>query len=305
MKEGIKNKDRIAKRIRTKRLLIIAFLSLFLTPYSLIVSQNTVEQTQQFSYYWYAARQAIDQERYTDAYALIQFCLMIKPDDGQTLYYLGVIYAGLKQEDRAKEYFERAYEAMPKGTAPVDLLQRLKMQAITAEEWKKALALQDEIAKKDGYDAYSAITRYRIYALSNKPKKAIQEIDQYLETDPTNMRFLLFRLEIMEQMGAKPKELYELYERVLELDPYNLMILNNYAYHLATHGGDLTKAEKMSAITIREQPSNPTFLDTYGWILHLQGQDQLALFYLNKALWNIGDDEKMRDEVQKHIHSIK
>ena len=305
MKEGIKNKDRIAKRIRTKRLLIIAFLSLFLTPYSLIVSQNTVEQNQQFSYYWYAARQAIDQERYSDAYALIQFCLMIKPDDGQTLYYLGVIYAGLQQEARAQEYFERAYQSMPKGTAPVDLLQRLKMQAITAEEWKKALALQDEIDKKDGYDAYSAITRYRIYALSNKPKKAIQEIDRYLETDPTNMRFLLFRLEIMEQMGAKPKELYALYERVLELDPYNLLILNNYAYHLATHGGDLTKAEKMSAITIREQPSNPTFLDTYGWILHLQGQDQLALFYLNKALWNIGDDDKMRDEVQKHIEMMK
>ena len=305
MKEGIKNKDRIAKRIRTKRLLIIAFLSLFLTPYSLIVSQNTVEQNQQFSYYWYAARQAIDQERYSDAYALIQFCLMIKPDDGQTLYYLGVIYAGLQQEARAQEYFERAYQAMPKGTAPVDLLQRLKMQAITAEEWKKALDLQDEIDKKDGYDAYSAITRYRIYALSNKPKKAIQEIDRYLETDPTNMRFLLFRLEIMEQMGAKPKELYALYERVLKLDPYNLLILNNYAYHLATHGGDLTKAEKMSAITIREQPSNPTFLDTYGWILHLQGQDQLALFYLNKALWNIGDDEKMRGEVQKHIEMMK
>ena len=305
MKEGIKNKDRIAKRIRTKRLLIIAFLSLFLTPYSLIISQNTVEQNQQFSYYWYAARQAIDQERYSDAYALIQFCLMIKPDDGQTLYYLGVIYAGLQQEARAQEYFERAYQSMPKGTAPVDLLQRLKMQAITAEEWKKALALQDEIDKKDGYDAYSAITRYRIYALSNKPKKAIQEIDRYLETDPTNMRFLLFRLEIMEQMGAKPKELYALYERVLELDPYNLLILNNYAYHLATHGGDLTKAEKMSAITIREQPSNPTFLDTYGWILHLQGQDQLALFYLNKALWNIGDDDKMRGEVQKHIEMIK
>ena len=302
MKEGIKNKDRIAKRIRTKRLLIIAFLSLFLTPYSLIVSQNTVEQNQQFSYYWYAARQAIDQERYSDAYALIQFCLMIKPDDGQTLYYLGVIYAGLQQEARAQEYFERAYQSMPKGTAPVDLLQRLKMQAITTEEWKKALALQDEIDKKDGYDAYSAITRYRIYALSNKPKKAIQEIDRYLET---NMRFLIFRLEIMEQMGAKPKELYALYERVLELDPYNLLILNNYAYHLATHGGDLTKAEKMSAITIREQPSNPTFLDTYGWILHLQGQDQLALFYLNKALWNIGDDEKMRGEVQKHIEMMK
>ena len=79
MKEGIKNKDRIAKRIRTKRLLIIAFLSLFLTPYSLIVSQNTVEQNQQFRYYWYAARQAIDQERYGDAFALLQFCNALNP----------------------------------------------------------------------------------------------------------------------------------------------------------------------------------------------------------------------------------
>ena len=305
MKEGIKNKDHIAKRIRNKRLLIIAFLSLFLTPYSLIVSQNTVEQNQQFTYYWYAARQAIDQQRYTDAYALIQFCLMINPDDGQTLYYLGIIYSGLEQEERAQECFDKAYRAMPKGTAPTDLLQRLKNRAIAAGQWKKALALQDEIDAKDGYDAYSAITRYSIYAKSGKTKKAIREIDRYLENDPINMRFLLFRLEIMEKMGAKPKELYAMYERVLELDPYNLMILNNYAYHLATHGGDLTQAEKMSAITIREQPSNPTFLDTYGWILHLQGQDQLALFYLNKALWNIGNDEKMRDEVQKHINSIK
>ena len=265
----------------------------------------SLEQGQQFAYYWYAARQAIDQERYGDAFALLQFCNALKPDDGQTLYYLGVIYSGMKKEDRAQEYFNQAYQALPKGTAPVDLLQRLMMQAISAQEWKKALALQNEIDDRNGYDAYSAITRYRIYAMSGKPKKAIKEIDRYLETDPANMRFLLFRLEIMEQMGAKPKELYALYERVLELDPYNLMILNNYAYHLATHGGDLTKAEKMSAITIQEQPSNPTFLDTYGWILHLQGQDQLALFYLNRALWNIGKDDKMRDEVQKHIHSIK
>ena len=70
MKVGIKNKDRFAKRIKTKRLLMIAFLSLFLTPYSLIVSQNTVEQEQQFTYYWYAAKQAINAEKYDEALTL-------------------------------------------------------------------------------------------------------------------------------------------------------------------------------------------------------------------------------------------
>jgi len=82
------------------------------------------------------------------------------------------------------------------------------------------------------------------------------------------------------------------------------MVLNNYAYHLATHGGDLTKAEQMSAVTIREQPNNPVYLDTYGWILHLKGQDELAKFYLNKALWN-AQKTGNKEEIEKHLEAIK
>ena len=170
--------------------------------------------------------------------------------------------------------------------------------------WKKALKIQDELDEQDGYDAYSAITRYRIYAMSSQPRKAIKEIDRYLKTDPNNMQFLLFRLELMEQTKAKPKQLIAMYKRILAIDPYHLIVLNNYAYLLATHGGDLNEAEQMSAITIREQPNNPTFLDTYGWILYLKGQKELAIFYLNRALWNT-TDENMRSEVLKHIKEIE
>ena len=124
-----------------------------------------------------------------------------------------------------------------------------------------------------------------------------------MKTDPDNLRFQLFRLECLERTKAKKKELYAQYERVLELDPYNAVVLNNYAYHLATHGGDLTKAEKMSSLAIREQPNNPVFLDTYGWILHLQGQDDLAKFYLQKALRNV--EPEHNEEIQSHIDAIQ
>ena len=107
----------------------------------------------------------------------------------------------------------------------------------------------------------------------------------------------------MEQTKAKKKDLYAMYERILALDPANLMVLNNYAYLLATNGDDLKKAERMSERTIRENPNNPVFLDTYGWILHLQGQDELAKFYLNKALWNATDETKT--EIIQHINAIK
>lgn len=269
------------------------------------VQPLSVEQEQQFTYYWYAARQAITDERYADAYVLLEFCNELKPNDGQTLYFLGIIYQALKQEDKAYATFEKAYAVQKKGKVNEELLDRLKMLYINRQEWSKALKMQDEIDAQNSYDGYSAITRYRIYAMWNKPKKAIQEIDKYLKIDPTNLRFLLFRLELMEQTGAKKKDLYAMYDKVLELDPYNLMVLNNYAYLRAVNGDDLKRAERMSEQTIREQPSNPVYLDTYGWILHLQGQDELAKFYLYRALQNAGNNENVIQEIKKHFDAIK
>ena len=263
----------------------------------------SVEQEQQFTYYWYAAKLAIDEERYADAYALLEYCHMIKPDDAKTLYLLGVMYMGLGQKDEAVATFERSYALQPKGKADTDVLEQLKRIYIAEGQWKKALTMQDELDAKNGYDAMSALTRYRIYALQNNPKEAIKAIDRYLKTDPTNLQFMLFRVELLEKTGAKPKTLYKQYDDILALDPGNLMVLNNYAYLLATHKGDLQKAEKMSQITIREQPNNPVYLDTYGWIMHLQGQDELAKFYLKKALWSA--DEETKDVIKQHIEAIK
>lgn len=96
---------------------------------------------------------------------------------------------------------------------------------------------------------------------------------------------------------------YFYYEEVLRLDPENIYTLNNYAYLLATHGGDLRKAEKMSQITIQKEPDNATYLDTYAWILHLQGVDSLAKFYIKKALDNIGDMVG-REEIVEHYNAI-
>ena len=74
----------------------------------------TTEEEQQFSYYWYAAKQAITEERFADAYVLLEFCHMIKPDDGTTLMFLGVMYEGMGRKDRALETFRLAFEAAPR-----------------------------------------------------------------------------------------------------------------------------------------------------------------------------------------------
>lgn len=262
----------------------------------------TTEQEQQFEYYWYAAKQAISQERYADAYALLEFCHMLKPDDGQTLTFLGIIYDGIGQKERAHEAFRAAYQADPEGQWQ-RWLERQLQQQLNDSQWKEALKTQDEIDRHQKFDATSAYTRFRIYVSWGKYRKALAALDQYLETDPTNLQFLLLRMEFMERIHAKPAELYAMYERVLAIEPMHLGVLNNYAYYLATHKGDLQKAERMSAITIREEPNNPVYLDTYGWILHMQGQDELAIFYLKRALSN--SKEELQGEIKAHIKELK
>ena len=95
---------------------------------------------------------------------------------------------------------------------------------------------------------------------------------------------------------------YEAYDKALAIDPNNIYVLNNYAYMLATHGGDLRRAEQMSRKTIEAEPNNATYLDTYAWIMHLQNQEFLAQYYIEKAMENMKEEES--EEIREHYTEI-
>ena len=59
------------------------------------------------------------------------------------------------------------------------------------------------------------------------------------------------------------KEAYAAYDSALVYNPSNIGALNNYAYYLSVERRDLDKAEEMSYKTVRAEPNNSTYLDTY------------------------------------------
>lgn len=95
---------------------------------------------------------------------------------------------------------------------------------------------------------------------------------------------------------------FEYYEQALELNPYNLHVLNNYSYYLSVKKIDLDKAEKMSAITVKAEPTNATYLDTYAWILFEQESYVLSKIYIEKAI-EYGKDD-ISAEVYEHYGDI-
>lgn len=93
------------------------------------------------------------------------------------------------------------------------------------------------------------------------------------------------------------------YEEILAIDPYNIGALNNYSYYMSLLDVDLDKAEQMSRKTVDIDPLNPTYLDTYAWILYKKKNYNEALFIIERAIDGLKDDHE-NDEIFDHYGDI-
>lgn len=93
--------------------------------------------------------------------------------------------------------------------------------------------------------------------------------------------------DALQQMGDS-RMAFKYYDKALRLNSRCLPVLNNYAYYLALQGKKLRKALRMSKITVTDAPDNATYLDTYGWILHLRGRDAEAKPVFKQAILHGG-----------------
>ncbi len=88
-------------------------------------------------------------------------------------------------------------------------------------------------------------------------------------------------------------EAYAAYDSALVYNPDNIATLNNYAYYLSVERKDLDKAEEMSYRTVKAEPENATYLDTYAWILFEKARYTEARIYIEQAMRNGGDTSQV------------
>lgn len=94
--------------------------------------------------------------------------------------------------------------------------------------------------------------------------------------------------DLLHQKGMV-REAFEAYDSCLQWKDDNIMCLNNYAYYLSELDQQLDKAEQMSYRTVKAEPQNATYLDTYAWILFMQKRYAEAKIYIAQALQNDSD----------------
>ncbi|MDP4281537.1 MAG: tetratricopeptide repeat protein [Bacteroidota bacterium] len=92
------------------------------------------------------------------------------------------------------------------------------------------------------------------------------------------------------------------YEKSLQAKGDNAYVLNNYAYYLVLRNMELDKAERMAKRAVTLEPSNSSFLDTYGWVLYKMGRYADAEPWVERAL---EDKEEVSAEVMEHYGDIQ
>nr|WP_277064380.1 tetratricopeptide repeat protein [Prevotella aurantiaca] len=211
------------------------------------------------------------------------------------------------QEDADIIMMKAAYLSLKK--APIDSLNKVYEQAIAIEpdNSRARIALIQNIWNEEQFDKVISIARpaheynpeemvfYYFEGFAQYMKKeneaALQTFKKGVaqikpDSDPNIVSdFYAIMGDILHEKGLD-KEAFEAYDSCLHWRPENIAALNNYAYYLSLKKTDLKKAEQMSYKTIKKEPTNPTFLDTYAWILFLQERYEEANIYIDQAIKN-------------------
>lgn len=132
-------------------------------------------------------------------------------------------------------------------------------------------------------------------------KGGTERITDNTDTDLATDMFSLLG-DVYHDLG-KDSLCFDAYESALVYKDDNVGALNNYAYFLALKKQNLAKAEAMSLKTIKAEPNNATYLDTYAWVLFEQGRYDEAATFIDEALKNMGN-EKNGASLYEHAGDI-
>lgn len=219
---------------------------------------------------------------------LAQLVTVIHPENPKSFSLYGdVLYQNNKLAD-AEPVYQKALDLNANVFAIWEQLIRIKLSlnnyngAITAAE--TAIELFPNQAALYYYLGLS-------YGQTKQTQKAIYNLKQAIEleiSDKPDLKSQIYSsLGDVYQEAKQYKESAQAYTQSLTLLPNNAYTLNNYAYYLSLRNQNLAEAEKMAKRANEIEPNNPSFQDTYAWVLFKLKRYDDAKIWIEKAMLDL------------------
>ena len=228
----------------------------------------------------------------------------------------GDLFLALEKNEEARAEYARA----------------VRLEANHLEAWQNLLSIEAQSGMADSLIVHcdkalelfpNQAMIYYFSGIGHMQKKhyneAIQVLEQAKKISSGNKNLMG---EIYGMLGDSYNAIHDdaksdqAYEEALIINPDNEYVLNNYSYFLTLRKSNLEKAEKMSARSLKLQPNNTAFIDTYAWVLYQLGKYKeakkiiLRIFELGKGsavnfehygdiLYQLGDVDEAVAQWQK------
>ncbi len=205
------------------------------------------------------------------------------------------------QDSLASESMRFAVDLKPTS---MDYWERLLYYSTTWMSKPQIIALTQEALQEHPSNQTAYLVAAWAYVQENQNEKAIEQyrqaIDNMSPPDANQVSTLWGNIGDLYYQDNRMDEAFECYDKAAKYNPSNYNVLNNYAYYLSQQKTDLTKAEDMALKVIQKYPDNPTYLDTYAWILYLNESYVLATFYQQHAIDCLSRDDKGNSTLFDH-----
>lgn len=240
----------------------------------------------------------------TEVMRLFSVALAV-PQENADIYMLKAAYMTLRKQPKAEinRVYEKAIEVEPDNSrARIALIQNIW----DSKDYDKIISLcrpaieynPDEMAFYY-FQGMAQFQKHDIDAALETFRKGVGQIKPDSNPDIVS-DFYAIMGDILHEKGRN-NEAFGAYDSCLQWKADNVAALNNYAYYLSEENKDLTKAEQMSYKTIKAEPNNSTYLDTYAWILFQQKRYEEAKIYIEQAIRN---DSTLSNVVKEHAGDI-
>ncbi|HEY2679099.1 MAG TPA: tetratricopeptide repeat protein [Steroidobacteraceae bacterium] len=275
----------------------------------------------------------------------------IRPKSALGYFYQGVIAEAENRPEEAVQRYSAALDLEPEGREPLQAEVRLLMGLKRTDQALKrldgiaaanpgnvfALNLKGDVLlaggrTADAQAAYrAAIERapkwwvpYRGLAYAQIGAKDVNAaIDTLRKAQPVVDQADALGLQLaslLESQGRADEAVGE-YEEILRRYPKSEVAMNNYAMLLVTHKTDHASLDRAKALASRfAESANPSYLDTYGWVLYKRGEsaasvpvlervvakvpnEPLARYHLGMALSQSGASAEAVDNLTRAVNS--
>ncbi|MHB8247643.1 MAG: tetratricopeptide repeat protein [Acidithiobacillus sp.] len=220
----------------------------------------------------------MDRQDWTGAEQALHEALRLAPHAPAPIYYLGRLYEAQGQWAEALQWYQRIttgplFPEVELRSAHIDYLLGHR---------EKAMAQLQQLAARHPKQAQIPLLEAELRLDEGKLQEALSVLHEALQRMPDQPELWYEQGTIYERLKDYPA-MEKAMREVIRLAPNDAQAYNFIGFSLVERHTRLGEAETLLDKAITLAPESPEILDSMGWLYHVQGLNEKALPYMQKA----------------------